>query len=326
MATLEQERHVEIVAGAQQAFFVTSRLVAAGLPVELPHLSVFVLQVTDVLDPKADALVRVATLADLSLLPIGRDAGIAAPGAGGIVYLSPSVTMVYDTLEIALTAAQAFQDRVNQLLVDWETFTASFNAPTPLPALYTLPRTSASQRMALIEAYTTAKRDRYQAQATLATANQALASAQASYVYQQGLVASATSLRESVLAVQTDLTAGLLYYATLLTESNGFYGSNPTGAGAVPFAGALAVAATRQTAMGAYPGHATASVVAATALADARTAEVLTARTALTSAEVTQTAQAQVAVAAATLEATALAAVRAVCPDFDPASIPYVPG
>ena len=84
MAQFEQERHVELAPGGTQTFFITNRMISANIPVELPHVSVFVLTVVDAADATQDTLSRVATLADLTLVPIGRDAGIAAPDAAAL--------------------------------------------------------------------------------------------------------------------------------------------------------------------------------------------------------------------------------------------------
>ena len=80
MALLKQERHVELVTGANEAFVITTLMANASIPAQLPHLNVFVIAVADVDDPKQDSLARVARIADLTTLPIGRSAGIAAPG------------------------------------------------------------------------------------------------------------------------------------------------------------------------------------------------------------------------------------------------------
>ena len=133
MAHFEQERHVELVAGANQLFSITSRMIDAVIPTELPHLNVFVVTVNAVADPKQDTLARIATIADLTILPIGRDPGIAAPGPDGIQFLASAWTQTYEDLQTALDGAQVFRDRVNKLITDWNSFDTTFSAPDPTP-------------------------------------------------------------------------------------------------------------------------------------------------------------------------------------------------
>lgn len=325
MAQLEQERHVELVSGAAQAFVITSRLISANIPVELPHLSVFVLAVTDVTDPKSDTLARVAMLADLTTLPQGRSAGIATPGPNGIEYLSAITTNSYTTLETANDAATAITDRVSALVLDWGTFRTQFNAPTPTPAIITIPTVDVSQKQALIDAYAAAKQARYQAQIDKADADDALARAQADYTYKSGLVTAVAAMLAEATSTQGNFTNVVTQFGTLLTAGNAFYAPNTGATGAATFLAALTVATSQQAAM---PGFLTTSTQLVTDLTNyqtARNADAATSSTALTAAQAAQITKAQTLVSAQTTETAALNAVLAVCPDFDKHSIPFVP-
>lgn len=326
MAVLEQERHVELVPGANEAFFVTNRMVSAILPDQLPHLNVFVYAVSDVLDPTADTFSRVANIADLTTVPIGRDPGIAAPGPNGIEYLSNSSTSTYETLETANDAATAYQDRVNALIEGWVSFRTNFNAPDPTPALYTFPRVDPSQKTALISAYAAAKQDRYQKQLTKTEADAALVRAQSDYTYKQGLVTGIAALVAETTAVLANTNATVTQFGALLLAGNTFYGLNSGGPGALAFLAALSLATTQQAAMPGYVSSAQAAVTDSGIYQAARNADAGTSSVALTAAQSDQITKAQLLTSATALEATALAAVLAVCPDFDPTSIPYVPG
>lgn len=339
MATLSQERHVELVSAASQAFVITTRVNTAIVPNELPHLNAFVLSVPDVTDPKQDKLARVAMLADLTTLPIGRDPGIATPGPNGIEYLSASTTNSYDTLETALDAAQALRDRFNALVTDWIKFRTNFNAPDPSPALYTFPIIDASQKEALINAYTVAKQDRYQKQIAKDDADDTLSLAQSDYAYKQNLVAGAQTILTDAQLTQSDLVTAITQFGTLLTSSNAFFGagqtfyqSNVGGVGASTFLialnaylGVLATATSQQSAMTTALTHAATLVADAANYKDARTTDASAASTTLTTAQATQLTTTQQLTSALALESAALAAVLAVCPDFDKHSIPFVP-
>lgn len=330
MAVLEQERHVELVSGAAEAFFVTNRMVSANIPVELPHLSVFVVSVADPTDPTQDSLTRVAMLADLSLIPIGRDPGIAAPGPNGIEYLSDSSTNTYADLETANDAATAFQDRVNALIEDWITFRTDFNAPDPTPAMYTLPRVDASQLQALINAYAAAKQAGYTQLQTTNAASATFTAAQADYTYKQNLVAGVGVLVADTTKVKNEFGTTVTQFGTLNAAGNTFYNqalaTPPSDAQRAVFLSALTTATSQQTAMAGYLTDAQMAVTDTTAYQVARQNDANTSVLALTAATSNNTTQAQLLISANTLTAAALAAVTAVCPDFDSTTIPYVPG
>lgn len=325
MAQLEQERHVELVSGAAQSFVITSRLLSANIPTELPHLSVFVLAVTDVTDPKSDTLARVAMLADLSTLPQGRSAGIATPGPNGIEYLSAITTNSYATLETANDAATALADRVSALILDWETFRIQFNAPSPTPAIITVPKVDVSQKQALINAYAIAKQARYQAQIDKTNADAAQTRAQADYTYKSGLVTAIATLLAEATSTQTNFTSVVTQFGVLLTAGNTFYAANTGGAGAGTFLAALTTATAQQAAMPSFLTTATQLVTALTNYQTARVADAAAASTALTTATSNQITKTQALTSAQATETAALNAVLAVCPDFDKHSIPLVP-
>lgn len=328
MAQFEQERHVELVSGASEAFVVTSRMVSASIPTELPHVSVFVLTINDVDDPKQDVLARVARLSDLTLLPIGRDAGIATPSADGLQYLSASSINSYDTLETANDAAGVLQDRVNALVEAWIEFRTTFNAPDPTPAVYTFPRTDASQKTALIQAYKTAKQDRYQKQLTKTEADAALSRASTQYTYRQSLVSGASGMSTMATVNQSQMASLSAGISALIVSGTTFFvaaaGTPPSGAEKTAFQAALTTATQVQSASVGYISDAASLAATVAAFHSARTTDAATANTALTAAQSDATTKAQLLLSAQTTESAALAAVLAVCPDFDKHSIPFV--
>lgn len=324
MAQLKQERHVELVSGANQAFVITNQMISASIPAELPSLAIFVVNVVEDADPKSDTLARVATLADLTTIPIGRASGIAAPGPDGKQFLSPSWTAIYDTLETALDAAQAFRDRVNQLILDWQSFRTNFNAPDPSPAVYTFPVGSTSQLATLIAAYKTAKQDRYQKQLAKTEADAVLARAQADFTYKSGLASGLAAIVTAANQNASEFSTTQGWFTTLKSAGDTFAAANPAGSGIATFLAALAVAATQVSQITAYVADAATLTAAITTYQSARQTEATTAGTAVATATTDQANKATALTAALALEASTLAAVVAVCPDFDRHSIAFV--
>jgi hypothetical protein len=339
VATFEQVRNVELVSGTAEAYVITSNMISANIPVELPHVNVFVLAIADVTDPKQDTLARVAMISDLSTLPIGRDNGIANPGPNGLEYLSSSTVNSYPDLQTANEAATALQDRVNALVVSWITYESEFSAPDPAPAYYTFPTVNPAQLQQLISVYAAAKQARYQDQLASTAAATALAAAQADLTYKQSLVTGAQTVLADAQKVQIDVNAlvsqfssgtsqaGVLYAAGLI-----FYNANTGGSGASTFLTSLnfygaaqATIQTQVTASAQYINDATQLVTDAVNYANARNIDVTASSTNLAAAQSTQITAAQTVTAALATEATALVAVLAVCPDFDKTTIPYVP-
>jgi hypothetical protein len=319
VANLQQERHIEFVSGTSERFVITSRMTAALIPAELPHLNVFVLRVTDRSDAKHDAFGRVARLSDLSLLPAGRDSALQGSGE----YLAAGMTLGYATLTEALLAQTAIKDRVNQLIQDWMSFTTKFNAPDPTPANFVLPSSVPAQKTALILAYKVAKQDRYQKQLAKEAADVALVSARATFTYVQDLVAAIDPLLALASSTQAAFVHTSFDYDTLGAAGAAFLiaASCAAAADRSSFQSALNAAANESTVILGHVAGAGALVAALAALRAARAAEGDAASAAVSAATVDQVSQAQGMASSAELEASALRAVVAICPDFDPMSI-----
>jgi len=206
MAVFEQERHVELRDGETEVYVITSTLVSY-LVDELPHPDVFVINIATREDPKDDTLVRVATVADLTDLPRGRDAGLASADNVGILYLINTWRLEYGTLDEGIAAAGVIKDRVNALITSWQTFDDEFSAPSPTPASYTLPSPDLSSLCALVEAYKVAKQDRYQKELTQATAANTRTAANTDYIYKYGLVTNIQPLKLLSDSVSSSMSA-----------------------------------------------------------------------------------------------------------------------
>lgn len=328
MAQLSQERHTELVDGTQELFVITSTMISATIPAQLPHLFVFVMKIVTRDDPKDDVLSRVARISDLTLLPQGRVAALASALGSNIEYLSTSVRLAYPTLTEALDAKTAIKDRVNQLITDWAEFQSEFNAPDPSPEIFTLPSVDPSQKAALIAAYKAAKEDRYNKQLAKAAADATLSLANTSYTNANAAVAAVQGFSSSAASVSAEMTTVSAAYSSLTSSGNTFLGL--AGCAAAPdkatFQSALSTAAAQIIANGAYQSDAAAlasglSLYISGTLVPARTA----AQASLTAAQADQITKTQSLASAVVTENAALAAVVAICPDFDESSICLVP-
>lgn len=328
MASFTQERHVELVDGANERFVIISHLVLADIPTQLPHTNVFVHVVNDVDDAKQDALVRVARISDLTTIPIGRDAGIAAPSDEGVYYLSSSSTNSYDTLETATAAAVAFQDRVNALIESWIVFHDEFDAPDPTPATYTFPRGDSSQVTVLIEAYKVAKQDRYQKQLAKTEADAALTRASTDYTYKQGLTSGLSTAASAGLKNEVSLSVMSAALGSALAAGSTFLaaasGTPPSAGDKTTFQAALTNGTVAQSAAVTYATEAAALTSSVVSYQSSRSSDATTAAATLTTAQADQLTKAQQLTSALATESAALTAVLAVCPDFDKHSVPFV--
>lgn len=324
MAILEQERHVEIVSGAAERFVITSRMVSATIPAQLPHLNIFVLTVVDRSDATDDTFARVARVSDLSLLPIGRDSALVTTGE----YLANSVTLSYTTLNDGLLAATALKDRVNKLIQDWIAFSADFSSPDPSPTQYTLPVGDPSQKTALITAYKVAKQSRYQKSLDKTAADAALTAALADFTYKQGLISDVTGLADATVSNESAFTSAAAAYVTLSDAGTVFIAAASCAStpDKTTFQAALTVAASTATLLANNVADAGSLTTAAASFKTDRIADRDAASTAITSTTANQLLKAQTLTSALATEASALAAVLVVCPDFDSSSIPLLDG
>lgn len=326
MATLEQTRRVELVSGAAQRFVITSLMTGATVPAQLPHLGVFVMKIVTRDDPEDDTFSRVARIADLSELPLGRDAGLLSATGVGIEYLSLVVEISYPTLSEAIQAATAIKDRVNALVLQWIDFKTNFDAPIITPVVYTFPDTDDSQVAALIATYKTAKQDRYQKNLEKVEADAELARVNTDYTYKKARLVELDAMLAKSLVVDADMSNAISFHAALLAAINTFL-AEPMVVGAPALADiqdAVNVATNETSILASYTADMSTLSGLISAYQSARSIETTTASTDLAAAQADQISKAQLLTTAQATEATALAAVLAVCPDFDKNSVPFV--
>lgn len=149
---------------------------------------VFVKQVLVPSDPKADRFLRIATLADLGRTAVSRERALdpvrfRPAGATYIMsrddgpslqYLSPTLSLAFDNLQVAIQAKSAIEQRIDALIADWKSFKSEYVSVTQaeFPLADAAIVAAAKQRYySAITAYVTALNAKK-------TATQALADAQ----------------------------------------------------------------------------------------------------------------------------------------------------
>jgi hypothetical protein len=332
-----------------QGFLVTAQVTSLGTgSTSLPFANVFLMNITDPLNPGADALAAVASPLEIqrasnttvyikldptTIITLGADqfASVAsisqftqlardrdtALARGQTQYLSPSVTFLYTDPVTATAAYQTILSRVSTLVSAWYQYQTSF-LPNPPPFInYNLPQVSIGVEAQLVAAYTTAK------QAT-ATAQTAVNSAQAAVTACNASCACNQQILQLLTQDVTGLRATLDYVATLVEAATALVTVYPSTTVTVPPGYSVAVSQTSVTKSFITGGDARSiqtlysqkvnALSAAQAAVNACVATCQGLQTTLLSTQAAlTTAQAN--------EATALAAVVAVCPTFNPASV-----
>jgi len=185
VTTLGQRCTVFLDEDGIQRFKIASSIdavLAGDLPLygATPFTSnIFVHKIIAPLDPKSDTFLRVATVFDLTTLPLTRDIAV---GLGQTFFIARAFDVIYDDISTASTAKLLIQQRVDNLIADWHTYNEKFldplNAPFALPP-YTysdiaLPLTNSLEDQ-LKTAYNTAHAELLDAKAATALAAAAAA-------------------------------------------------------------------------------------------------------------------------------------------------------
>ena len=130
---------------------------------DLPSQALFVMQIVDETDPKQDELLRAATVADLIDLEQDRPTALLR---GQTLFRAVTTTKTYDDVNAARAAALFLEEKLNELVVEYQTYLTDFVAD-PGETL-TFPMADAGILTPAIEAYT-AKRDERIAQEAAVT-------------------------------------------------------------------------------------------------------------------------------------------------------------
>jgi len=276
---------------------------------------VFVMSVTDSSDPKSDTLARVATIADLEMLGTSRASAVAAAVEDALVlYRSAQVTVRYESLTTAVAAKDVFKSRVDELVIDWQTYQSQFLADGAVhgTVLYPTditehPRYNQDAYSLFVKAYLTAIDNETTAKSGLTIAattyNDAVTAADvaqvdvtdAKYFWDRCVLVGA-KVNAFVVAADAYVAHSTPDSASYLTDYNAAHAALYTAPTPASFCGELE---------GTYNDAVTAKATADTAVATARTAY--------------ESAKAAYASAQAATNA-ALAAIRTLKPSFDPAT------
>lgn len=230
---LRQWRDSIVLVDGTTQLVVTARLVNAGTGSEaLPCTEVFVLSITDPLNPKSDVFARIATPIDLrkstnndfyvkvsssDMQVISGDTFARVANAGEVTslgrsrdealrrgqteYLSPVCSFVYADLPTANAAFQTIIERVSTLATDWYSYNSTFMLPTYQD--YNIPVSSIGIRTTTQAAYYAARDVRVAAEAALATITVTKANAELKLAYDRQLLGF---LDEAVTRMSTGLT------------------------------------------------------------------------------------------------------------------------
>lgn len=90
----------------------------------LPDTGIFLLGITDPSGPKSDLLVRVIELGDTTVFKNDRDDAIAS---GDVQWRSPEVRLIYTDIETANAAQKELSQRINNLVVNFDTVNSEFS-------------------------------------------------------------------------------------------------------------------------------------------------------------------------------------------------------
>jgi hypothetical protein len=316
------------------AFEVTTTIVDPG---SLPSINLFVVNIINALDPKADVLAQIATpkelvqsdptqpifikvvatdlitispdtfarvanIADVTALPTDRTVAVRS---GLTSYLTSSVTITYPDVVTATAGFQTIVARLSDLVVAWGQASGTFN--TNPSQDYPLPQTATSVESQLIATY--------QAQvAVLQTAQAARDAAQAALTSQ---IQTCTSNR----TIYQLLTSEVSFLQQALNIISGLHAftTPPPGAWTISdpahdFATGTGMYAGNPTTFAALLVQKQAAQTQYQALVRDCTAQVQTLQTSLLQAQATVN-------SAQTNVNAALAAVLSVCPSFNPVTL-----
>ncbi len=335
-------REVVVQPDGRFGFLVGAEIIDPGSGTQgLPFPEVFVLSISDPLNPKSDILARISTpleirradsgtvyikLDSTSLKKFGvdlfarvaniaeytqlsRDRGSALV-RGQTEYLSSSISFLYEDSVTATAAYKTIIDRVSQLVTDWIKYRDGFIPTVPPFEDYTLPNVSIGVEAELRAAYTTARDARIAAETNRDAAQKA----------KDDCTTSCACKKEKLAILFSDVSflQATNDYVTTLVE-------NATATVSPPTVGVTAIVTQSSVVKTFILGGDSRSL--ASLLSRKKTE--LAAQQVLTNACDVECARLSDVLAAAitsltnaqAIEATALAAILVVCPTFDPTSV-----
>lgn len=213
---------------------VTFNLTATFVPAtgDLPEgiTGVFVRRAVSTTDPKRDEFVRVAQLGDLGTAATSREIALNPvaykPAAATYIrsvdsrsyglYLSSTVTMAFDRLDVAIQAKRVLEQRIDTLIADWKSYKGEFH--NKVTTTFPLPDSAIVAK---------AKADYYAAASALTAAESALDDVQSDLVARQDVLDSRIAelqriqlIRPNVCGCKTQLELYSPEYAQYFTTAD----------------------------------------------------------------------------------------------------------
>lgn len=132
-------------------FKVVAEVIDAG---DLPTKALFVIKVLDDDAPNSDEFARVARIADFDTYGTDRPEAIAAAeDDDDPIFRSPVFTFYYDNLQTANNAQEVLKSRLDELVDDWRTYDEKFVATSEVTDH---PRATTDAFNALVDSYSSA--------------------------------------------------------------------------------------------------------------------------------------------------------------------------
>lgn len=150
MPTIALQRRTARVSDLEALYVVETTVTDRG---DLPTSALFVLQIIEDADPKADELLRTATVADIIDLEQDRATALRR---GQSIYRATTAYRSYADVNAARAAALFLEEKLNQLVVEYQTYLTDFVADPG--EVLTFPMADPGVLTPAIEAYV-AKRD-----------------------------------------------------------------------------------------------------------------------------------------------------------------------
>jgi hypothetical protein len=298
----------------------------------LPGLEIFVRQVVTVDDPKDDTFLRVAGVTDFTDYGTDREASISS---SEFIYRASAVTLTYDDVTTATAAWNELSSRINTLVTEYDAYISVFLTPST-GAITTYPTVDPSEKQALIDTY----------KASLAAVTSAEDARDADLIECEQKQFELESLQSQLADAQSDVAALTPIVSATAVLNAAYPSSTTTVSSANSAANALVVSSTATAGeKSLIQAQLSAVDVAANALTvdnASLSSDVYTPLLALLGSLQTRVASLQTEVTAKQLEANDcarnlavlqgsvdqarsqrdadLAAIRAVCPDFNPAT------
>jgi hypothetical protein len=130
---------------------IVATVIDAG---DLPTPALFVIKVIDPDTPKSDEFARVARIADFDAIGLDRPEAIEnTDDDDDILFRTPTFTFYYDNLDTANSAQEVLKSRLDELVDDWRLYDEEFVATTEVTEH---PRATTDAFNSLVDAYSSA--------------------------------------------------------------------------------------------------------------------------------------------------------------------------